>query len=171
MFKIIFIAYLLIFASLVTVAQSIKKELIITDSIKIELVQIPFDSSKHDIIYGKHGLVYLIDNNLVYGTDAILPHNQLTGAMLTIKDKVYHLNTEGMFDPNLEIIDLETISVTQNYSGYVVRMLLSVGAGFYGVEWIIISDKSYRTILTNDWKILENDFLLKEDFSDEEPKK
>lgn len=140
-------------------SQTIEKEINISDTVKLKLQQIPFDSTLHDVYRGKHGLVDLIDGKLVFGTDGIMPRNQLSIARLIVGEKVFQLKVDGMYDPNLEVVNSEMVAVTQNYSGYTVRVLLSVGAGYYGVEWTVIGDKSYRTILTNDWKILDNGFV------------
>ena len=168
--KAILLPLFITLASLTAKSQDLEKVINITDSISLSMVQKTFDPDNHAIIYNDNELVLLIDDYLIYGTDATVPKTYLSKAELIINGKAYCLNTKGMYDPNLKVLNSELVSVTQNYSGYTIRMLLSVGAGYYGVEWLIMSDKSYRTILTNDWKILDNGFILKESLFDEEPK-
>jgi hypothetical protein len=168
--KVISLFVFVTLALLTVKSQDLEKVINITDSISLSMVQKTFEPRSHSIIYNDNGLVLLIDDYLVYGTDATMPKAYLSKAELFINGKVYCLNTKGMYDPNLKVLNSEMVSVTQSYPGYIVRMLLSVGAGYYGVEWTIIGDKSYRTVLTNDWKFLNNGFVLKNDFFDEEPK-
>jgi len=136
----------------------------------LNLLQVPFDSTKHIIVYNSNGLVSLIDEMPVFGTDAMIPLNKLESAYLVIDLDTLFLTTEGMYDPGLDVCKREFFAIVRTYLGFKIRAVLSSGAGVYGVEWAIIGNKSFRTIITNDWRIIDKDFLKQKDHFDDEPK-
>ncbi|MBO9701261.1 MAG: hypothetical protein J7604_13715 [Sporocytophaga sp.] len=64
-----------------------------------------------------------------------------------------------MFDPYVDIKVKEEFFIEPNYAGFILRAKFSIGAGTYGVEWLIVEDKSYKTVITNDLKIIGDDFI------------
>lgn len=139
--------------------QKMIKEIRLNDSTKLLLEQTPFDTSEHNISFTTNGYVYLIDSGLVFGTDGMMPQYILSKAQLIVNDIIFELNTSSMYNPNIESIDTQFLSLTRNYCGIVLRGIFSIGAGHYGVEWIIVDRQSFRTILTHDWEIIDNEFI------------
>jgi len=147
-----FILLSILLASILDVlAQNEIKSFCINDSVEIFLEQTLFDKNSK-IFLNKEGHTILINDELVYGTDGLNPTNKLSSAILNINGLNINLETTGMFDPFLNMINKEDIVFKQNYSGYVIRISFSVGAGSYIAEWIIILNKSFLTIVTSNQK-------------------
>lgn len=127
----------------------------LADNITLTLIQEPFDPNGKDIELSDNKFVISIDKKPVFGTDGEIPRTYLKRATLTIGTKIYDLQVDGMFNAWLDgyFSDKKFKLKTEGYK-YIVTGGLSDGAGFYGVEWVIVGRGSIRTILTNDERIV-----------------
>lgn len=140
------------------------------NSVELKFEELKFDRSKAEIKYNKDSIVYLIDNYIVYGTDGLIPDSKLSLAEIRIFDKTISLNTSGMYDPMLDLIDSNNIALVSVVEGeFTLRCVFSNGAGVYGVEWKVFGSKSFLTLITNDRKILDSCFLCQPESIDPEP--
>jgi len=135
------------------------------ESISLRLIQIPFDSVKHNLLRNSNNLITLIDNYPVYGTDGEVPFTMLSKAELSLNGKLITLNIQGMYNPDLNIISdnlNSQFNISKVYNGYVIRGVLPGGGMGYAFEWVIVNGSAFRTILTKDLEIMDLDFLHKE---------
>ena len=130
----------------------------LNDSTKLILIKEKFNKDSRNIIYwdSSQQAITSIDNTPVYGTDATMPFSELTFAELLLNGKKIRLETTGMFDPWTEA-DTNISYEVEKFLGNPMKLkcLFSNGAGTYLVEWTIIGEKSYRTMITYDMKILD----------------
>lgn len=135
----------------------------INDTIKLRLIRVPFYKENYRIQYWTNtdDAIISINNELVFGTDATLPKFKLASATLIINKRSISLPTENMYDPWTDNIPTMRLFSYNKYldNPAIFRGLFSIGAGIYGVEWRIFNNLARRTIITDDWHILDNDFI------------
>ncbi len=159
------ITFILLLFTLSLYSQDNEMIIQLNDSIFLKLIRVDFDSTGRQIIFWENSndAIRSIDGNLVYGTDATLPKYELKSAILIIGQTQIKLETEGMYDPwndNEEgIVRFEISKYLDN--PYRLRGHFSVGVGLYYVEWSILDNTAFRTILTHDWTIINEDKFLK----------
>ena len=151
-----------VFTGLNGVSQDKFRSIDLGNSIQLRLTETDFNKDESQIVYNDDSLVVMIDREMVFGTDGLLPRTYLKNAELMIDQHVIPLDTKGMFDPYLNVIDRGEIQFMKNYSGYKLRMVLSLGAGSYGVEWTIIDKQSFVTLISNDIELLDQYFIKQE---------
>lgn len=99
--------------------------------------------------------VLSIDGGIVFGTDGEMPRTYLKKGTLTIGSATYELQVDGMYNPwHDDYFNEKTFRVLRDGAQYRIQGGFSDGAGYYGVEWIVLGKGCTRTILTNDEKIL-----------------
>ncbi|MGD1846776.1 MAG: hypothetical protein ACFB10_15410 [Salibacteraceae bacterium] len=130
----------------------------LNDSVQLRLVKTPFQAERHTVNYwvDSKEAISSIDGYPVYGTDAMLPQSELTFAELITPEGNIRLQTLGMYDPWADS-NLTILYQFERFAGNPprVKCLFSNGAGSYLVEWVIVGDKSFRTVLTNDLALLD----------------
>ena len=127
----------------------------LADNVTLTLLQEPFDPKGKDIELSDDKFVISINKKPVFGTDGEIPRTFLKKATLTIGTKIYDLQVDGMYEAWLDgYFDDKTFKLRTEGLKYIVSGRLSDGAGFYGVEWVIVGRGSIRTILTNDVRIV-----------------
>jgi hypothetical protein len=127
----------------------------LADNVTLTLFQEPFDPKGKDIELSDNKFVISINRKPVFGTDGEIPRTFLKKATLTIGTKVYDLQVDGMYEAWLDgYFDDKKFKLRIEGLKYIVSGGLSDGAGFYGVEWVIVGRGSIRTILTNDERII-----------------
>jgi len=130
----------------------------LNDSTKLTLIKEKFIKGNRDIIYwdSTQQAITSIDNMPVYGTDATMPLTELTFAELQLNDKKIKLETTGMFDPWTEADTIIRYEIEKHLGNPMkLRCLFSYGAGAYLVEWTIIGEKSHKTMITHDMRVLD----------------
>lgn len=130
----------------------------INDSIRLKLIKEDFNKNNREIIYwdSTQQAISSIDGKPVYGTDACIPLSELTFAELQINNRKIKLETFGMYDPWEDRDTIIRCEVEQFLGNPLkIRCWFSTGAGSYLVEWTVIGDKSFRTMITYDMKILD----------------
>lgn len=137
-------------------AQTIEKKMVLSDSILLRMEEVEFELHKHQITIDRNNLVILVDGKPVFGTDATIPRKRLSSFIIEISGIEYDLSTDFMYDPELYSRTVDVFSVRKIYSGYLVRALFGLGAGTYGIEWTIINNSSFMTMITSDRKVLDN---------------
>ena len=142
-----------LFSSWTTCAQS-EKTIVLNDSTKLLLVRDTFEPKGKDIVYWSNSDQALtsIDGHPVFGTDATMPRTQLSSATLVIGDQKIDLDVSGMYDPWADHPDDKPTFVFNKFMDNPARLRgsLGSGAGHYYIEWTVVADKSFRTILTSD---------------------
>jgi len=152
------------------IAQEIREEININDSISLVFTQASFYPKQHKIVTNSNELIAVIDDYLVFGTDATLPKTELVNIVLIINGKSSILNTKGIYNPNISTIENNSIVIHQTLLGYEIRVLFSNGAGTCGAEWVIDEDNNaFRTIITNKWDVLDQPIIKKNSFLNKEP--
>jgi hypothetical protein len=142
----------------VTVLGQEQVRIALNDSVRLTLVKDSFHKASKKIVYwdSTKQAISSIDGRPVYGTDAIMPESELTSAYLHIRDKKINLNVECMYDPwQNETNTLRAQAIQHGGNPLKVQCLLSNGAGTYLAEWIIIENKSFRTMITSDMAIID----------------
>lgn len=113
-----------------------------------------FDSSQHACFYCQKNCICRIDGMEFYGTDCDVPRTKLDSAKIQVRNKVYTLETSGMYNPWFSQPSKQFCRIEQTKSTLILRALFSDGAGAYIAEWQIKNNKVKRTILTNDERIM-----------------
>jgi hypothetical protein len=126
----------------------------LNDSVKLILIRDIFSKHDHNIEFINDADL-IIDNEIVFGTDGDIPRFSLKEAKLTINDKDIDLEISSMYNPWFGIKpNQNSFEMIQDGTHIKIRGFFSDGAGSYGVEWLIIGERSVRTILTYDEQIL-----------------
>lgn len=148
----------LCFTCITSFAQKDTLNIVVNDSTTLTLVREKFDKTQHEIVYwdSTEQAVSSIDGKPVYGTDASLPNTQLVFAEMQLNSQRVGLETKGMFDPWLDGNTEIACKVEQTLGNPLrLRCLFSIGAGTYLVEWTIIEQSSFLTMITSDWSVLD----------------
>lgn len=158
------IIFLLILISTNLYSQNEELTIQFNDSTSLMLIRTKFLIEDKQIEYwdGRRDAISLIDNELVYGTDAMIPKYELIKAVLKIGETEIELNTVGMYDPWYDNQKLnDRFSITRFLANpFRLRGCLSYGAGQYFVEWSIINNKAFRTLISHNTNfIVEEEFL------------
>ena len=158
------IIFLLILLSTNLYSQNEELTIQLNDSTSLMLIRSDFIIEDRQIEFWdeRKDAISLIDNELVYGTDATIPKYELKKAVLKIGDAEIELNTVGMYDPWFDNKKPNCrFRITRFLSNpFRLRGSLSIGAGQYFVEWSIINNKAFRTLISHDTNsIVEEEFF------------
>ncbi|WP_045857963.1 hypothetical protein [Teredinibacter purpureus] len=118
------------------------------DHVNIELEKEKFEAAGKNIVYWDDSkrAINLIDGWLLFGTDANIPNYKLVSAIVTINDVRFKLDVRGMYEPWWEG-NPPQFKLQKFGKIYKLRGHFSAGAGSYEVEWQLIEEKSYRTVI------------------------
>ena len=151
--------FILLFCTSLSFGHSDTLTISLNDTTQLTLIQETFKPSEHTIVFwdSTQQAVTSIDQKPVFGTDATMPVTELTFAELKVNGQAIGLETTGMYDA-WKKGDTSVAYSVQKVLGnpLMIRCLFSYGAGTYLVEWTIIEDKSYRTLITSDMRILDS---------------
>lgn len=127
----------------------------IYDNVIFEIASSPFVLGQHSVVYCNDNLVCIIDGNIMFGSDGVLPASKVDFAKLIINGVEINLDTSGMFNAWVNEFDSKRM-VYDIYSDYIViTVFMSDGAGTYVVQWLVRSGGSIRTIISDDYEIIE----------------
>lgn len=126
----------------------------LADNVTITFLKDTFDPKGKQIEISDK-VVISIDNKPVFGTDGEMPRTYLKKATVTISEKNYDLQVDGMYNPwHEDYFNGQGFKLKTGGAEYKITGFFSDGAGYYGVEWVVLGQGCIRTILTNDEKIL-----------------
>jgi hypothetical protein len=142
-------------------AYSQESVLELSKEVKLHLYVARFDSSKHSIekckVLDWVGIC-LIDKRPVFGTDWELPVSSLDSAKVEINNLLIGLEVSSMFNPWHGRIRQENFVLEKGEKGLMINGRFSDGAGAYVAQWRIISNKSIRTVLSDDEGVMNSLF-------------
>lgn len=145
----------LLILSVYSFGQLKEEKVKLADDVTVTFIKARFDP-KGKKIEVSDNVVISIDNKLVFGTDGEMPTTYLKKATLTIGNKNYDLQVDGMYNPWLEnYFNNKVFKLKIEGKKYRITGGFSDGAGYYVVEWVAFGQGIIRTVLTNDEKFIE----------------
>ena len=88
------------------------------------------------------------------------PQTKVKYAYITINDKQINLDVSLMYNPNFPTLNQNSFKVIKKNDIYIIVGRFSDGMGAYVTQWIIIGNKSYRTIISNKENIFKDLFSI-----------
>ncbi len=137
-----------------------EKKIVLNDSTSIYLKESLIDNETYfehpEKITNISGFCF-IDNELIFGTDFVLPKSKLDYAYVLINKNKISLNVSSIYNPFLSKCSFRT---SMENGVLLINAKFSDGAGTYAVQWIIFKNKSVRTLISKDEYIFSKLFPI-----------
>lgn len=139
-----------------------EKTISLSDSVAISLSEKKININNHfgrSLKESNVSGIYFINDQPVYGTDFETPNSKLDYAFLSYNGKKISLDTSFMYNPCLNLRDINSFKIRVKNKVLVISALFSDGAGTYIVQWFAVNDHSERILISNDEYIISRFYL------------
>lgn len=143
---------------LVLICNASDKKIRLAEEIELHLFISDYNPNEQIVREFEENIKYhinFLDGKIFFGTDDELPSTRLDSAYIYINSDKIKLDVSYMYDPISGSEEPNPDYFKINKYGKILEIngLFSDGAGAYIAQWIIIVNKSFRTIISDDERI------------------